>query len=116
MKNTSMKVTDLKKLLDEYIENGFGDATVVILNNAKNKDNNEHDVVEALKKKNVYSSRKQLVEIEYVKSCGYETDCYTPGRSCLYTHCRTCADGGIGHYTKEKLSPKHGEPALVIEV
>ena len=53
MKSTSMKVTDLKKIVDEYIENGFGNAAVVILNNAKNKDNNEHDVVENLKKKNV---------------------------------------------------------------
>lgn len=91
-----MTVGELKKIVESYIKTHSSKDEVVL----RSKDDDGDAIPVSIEKMNVKSSRVNKTREKYIASCGWEYDCYTPGKPC-YDMCKNCEKGGIKY--REKL-------------
>ncbi len=105
-----MKVKDLKKYIDDYIAKHSENDDVVF-----GYDYDDEFQVSSFSKRNLKSGIMTTVKEQYIKTCGWEYDCHTPGKSCL-ERCKHCPDGGIGYRDKKVFNTSgYGKSVLMIK-
>lgn len=106
-----MTVGELKKVVDKYIEaHSCKDEVVLILVTEDGE-----SVPLPIKKSNVKPRAINKTREKYVVTCGWEYDCYTPGKPC-YEMCRNCEKGGEKYREKLAFSDddEYGKSVLAI--
>lgn len=101
----------MKKVVDKYIEAHSCKDEVVL----RRVTEDGESVPMPIKKSNVKPRGINKTREKCVVTCGWEYDCYTPGKPC-YEYCKHCEKGGIKYREKTIFTNKETSGRSVLSI
>ena len=106
-----MTVGELKKIVENYIKTNSSKDEVVL----RRIDENDDSVPMSINKTKVVAGFIANTREKYINTCGWEYDCYTPGKPC-YEYCKHCEKGGIKYREKTIFTNKETSGRSVLSI
>lgn len=109
-----MKLSDLKKIVDDYINEHSPDDEVMIIVDGSRVLSKLNKVALPLLKKYICATKVCEHDEKVVWGCGYQDECIPPESGVAFNDCENCPNGGSRIETRVVPCKKYGKYVLAI--